>query len=160
MDGAVPTTKKRELQMTRPRFPALAAIVMAMLMGACAPVGQNAPDVIEESVSQAHGATATATLTIDLLEARRLTDAAAETAIGDALVSAHDAERSLAALAVTSEQDDARRQAALSAVQQATRAIVAASPAVSEVRGEAPATVVGRLRIADDALSTVGGGDR
>jgi len=137
--------------------PAVVVLAAAMSLGGCAVGGTQTPAQVDEALSdpidQAASAVATAALTARLLRDDRLTAAAADVAIADALHEVIDARGSLAMFVPPDAESNDRRTTASAAVGLALDAVADARAWVNASSdGPGAADVVAELADAAAAL--------
>src|SRR5215210_1702488 len=103
--------------------PSVIVLVVLLVGGGCSQQAQARDDLVH-SLSEAHSALGTATLTIDLLAKSRITRAAAETAVDDMSQQLGDAQAQLEPISVDDDAQQADRDATIQAVNSGLAALL------------------------------------
>lgn len=126
-------------------------VVLCLLLGACA---DGIPRSVLQAVDATSSAVASARLAAALDSSGQLTEAAATTAVKDALVEVGQARATLVQLSPTSQTDRTLRAEALAVIEDCTSAMTAAAEALaSDDRHPALTDAEGRMGSAAAVLS-------
>lgn len=132
-------------------FLLLPAVGLCLLLGACT---GGVPQTVSQAVDESISAVGTARLAATMDSSGQLTDAAASTALDDALMELGKARTTMVQLSPTGQEDRDLRDTALAVMDDCTMAMLATAEALSSENGRPSlAEPQNRLESAADALS-------